>query len=67
MDRYTKTVLTIIAISLVWIAMKNSQVISNAVASSGVIEVKVVDMNWTRYQPLPVSVEGKISCGNDKR
>ena len=27
-----------------------------------VIEVKVVDMNFSRYQPLPVRVEGKIKC-----
>jgi len=65
MDRYTKTVLTIIAISLAWIAMKDTQIISNAVASSGAIEVKVVDMNWTRYKPLPVRIEGKISCHNN--
>ena len=62
MDRYTKTVLTIIAISLVWIAVRDSGVISNAVASPGVVEVKVVDMNFTRYSPLPVRVEGKIKC-----
>lgn len=62
MDGYTKTMLTIIAISLVWIGMKDTQLISNAVASSGVVEVKVVDMNWTRYKPLPVRIEGKIRC-----
>ena len=62
MDRYTKTVLTIIAASLVWIALKDTGIIDDAVASSGVVEVKVVDMNWTRYKPLPVRVEGKIKC-----
>ena len=62
MDRFTKFLLTIIATSLVWIALKDTQIIADAVASSGVIEVKVVDMNWTRYKPLPVKVEGKIKC-----
>lgn len=62
MNRYTKSVLTIIAVSLVWIALKDATVISNAVASSGVAEVKIVDMNFSRYQPLPVRVEGKIQC-----
>ena len=62
MDRYTKSVLTIIAVSLVWIAFKDTQIIPDAVASSGVVEVKVVDMSWTRYSPLPVRVEGKIQC-----
>ena len=62
MDRYTKSILTIIAVSLVWIAFKDTGIIDDAVASSGVVEVKVVDMNWTRYKPLPVRVEGKIKC-----
>lgn len=62
MDRYTKTVLTIIAVSLTWIALNDTGIIDDAVASSGVVEVRVVDMNWTRYSPLPVRVEGKIKC-----
>ena len=62
MDRYTKSVLTVIAISLIVIAMKDVPIIANAMASSGVVEVRVVDMNWTRYKPLPVRVEGKIRC-----
>jgi len=62
MDHYSKTVLTVIVIALVWIAFKDSGIIDDAVASSGVVEVKVVDMNWTRYSPLPVRVEGKIQC-----
>ena len=62
MDLYIKFVLTIIAISLAVIAMKDSGIIAEAVASSGVVEVKVVDMNFTRYSPLPVRVEGKIQC-----
>ena len=62
MDRYSKVVLTVIAIALVWIALKDTQIVGDAVASSGVVEVKVVDMNWTRYKPLPVRVEGKIKC-----
>ena len=61
MDRYNKTILTIIAISLVVIAFEDAPIISNAFASS-VVEVKVVDMNWTRYSPLPVRIEGKIEC-----
>ena len=62
MDRYTKTILTIIAISLVWIAFKDIGIIADARASNGVVKVEVVDMNWTRYSPLPVRVEGKIQC-----
>jgi len=62
MDGYTKSVLTIIAISLVTIALRDAPIISRAIASSGVVEVRVVDMNWTRYKPLPVRIEGKIRC-----
>jgi len=61
-DRFSRTLLTIIAISLVWIAFKDARIIADAVASSGVVEVKVVDMNFSRYSPLPVRVEGKIKC-----
>lgn len=61
MDRYSKTLLTIIAIALVWIGIKDTGIIADAQAASAV-EVKVVDMNWTRYSPLPVRVEGKIKC-----
>lgn len=62
MDRYTKTVLTIIAVSLVWIALKDTGIIDDAVASSGVVEVRVVDFNIPRWNPLPVRVEGVIKC-----
>ena len=61
MDRYSKTLLTIITIALVWIGVKDTGIIADAQAAS-VVEVKVVDMNWTRYSPLPVRVEGKIKC-----
>jgi hypothetical protein len=62
MDRYTKTLLTIIAVSLMLIVLKDTPVISNAVASSGVIEVKIVNSNLTQYRPLPVRVQGEIKC-----
>jgi len=62
MNRYTNFLLTVIAVSLVWIAMKDVPIISNAAASSGVVEVRVVDMNWSRYKHLPVRVENEIAC-----
>lgn len=62
MDRYSKTVLTVIAFALIWLGIKDVALINDAVAATGVVEVKVVDMNWTRYSPLPVRVEGKIKC-----
>ena len=62
MDRYTKTILTVIAASLLWSSFKDMPIISNALASTGVIEVKIVDMNISRYQPLPVKIEGVVKC-----
>ena len=62
MDRYSKTVLTLIAIALLWISIRDVNVISDALASSGVIEVKVVDFNLSQYRPLPVEVQGEINC-----
>ena len=62
MNRYTKTVLTIIATSLVVIALKDVPIISNALASSGVVEVRVVGMDVSQYQALPVKVTGVITC-----
>lgn len=62
MDRYTRTLLTIIAVALVWIAVKDTAVISSANASTGVIEVRIVDMNLSRYRPLPVQLHGEIRC-----
>jgi hypothetical protein len=62
MDRYSKTVLTVIAVTLLWIAIKELPVIADARASPGAMKVHVVDMNWSRYKPLPVKIEGKVEC-----
>ena len=62
MDRYTKAVLTIIAVCLVWISLKDTQIISEALASTGVVEVKVVSMNLNQYQPIPVEIKGEVVC-----
>jgi hypothetical protein len=62
MDRYTRILLTIIAASLLFIAFRDSRIISNAEASSSVVKVEIVDMNLSRYRPLPVRIEGKLKC-----
>jgi len=62
MDRYSKTVLTIIAIALLWNVVKDLSIVENAMASTGVVEVKIVSMNLNQYQPIPVQVLGKIDC-----
>lgn len=62
MDRYGKFMLTLIAFSLVWIGIKDFSFISNAMAASGIIEVKVVEIDFNRYRPVPVEVKGEITC-----
>lgn len=54
-DRYTKTVLTIIAILLVFIAIRATPVVSSAMAYTGLVEVKVVGLEIPSYRPIPVS------------
>ena len=41
-DSYSKTVLTVIAVMLVWHGIKDFSIVENAMASTGVVGVKVV-------------------------
>jgi hypothetical protein len=60
MDRYTKTMLTLMTICLAWIALRGTPLISDAIASAGVVEVKIVDIS--SYRSLPVKAEGEMTC-----
>lgn len=62
MDRYTKCMLSVIAASLAFIAVGQISVVSNAIASTGAVEVRVVEMNLSQFQPIPVKVQGKLEC-----
>ncbi len=62
MDRFTKIVLVIIAASLIWNTIKDFALISDAIAATGIIEVKVVEIDFSRYRPVPVEVRGEITC-----
>lgn len=64
MDRYTKTVSTIIAIALVWLSIKDFSIVEEAEAASGVVEVRVVEMRLNQYQPIPVKIQGDVACKN---
>ena len=46
MDRYSRTLLTVIAIALIWLGTKDLSIISDAMAASGVIEVKVIEIDF---------------------
>jgi len=50
-DRYTKAVLTVIAVALVWLCVKSAAPASPAWAASGPVEVVVVN---GRTKPVPV-------------
>jgi len=60
MDRYTKALLTLITICLLWISLKDIAFISEAMASSGVIDIRIVDIS--SYHSLPVKAEGELTC-----
>jgi len=60
MDRYTKALLTLITLCMLWISLKDTSLISEAVASSGVIDVRIVDISSNRS--LPVKAQGEMTC-----
>lgn len=60
-DGYTKIILTVIAASLLWINLKDIEIISNAFASE-VVQVRIVSMELPNYKPIPVKIMGRISC-----
>jgi hypothetical protein len=55
-------VFTAIAVALVWIGIKDFTIVESAMASTGVVEVKVVSMNLNQYQPIPVKIQGEVVC-----
>jgi len=65
-DWYTKTVLTVIAISLVVLVVRDSQIIPEVwAAGEGVVKVQIVSINNRGYRnwgwkPIPISVDEAI-------
>lgn len=62
MDRYSKLILTIIAVALMLSLIKDISVISEAHASNDILRVKVVELDIPGYRPIPVKVQGKLEC-----
>lgn len=62
MDRYSKVLLTIISLTLTWIAFKDLAFIEHALASNGIVETRVVGIDFNSWDPVPVEVRGKITC-----
>lgn len=61
MDRYTKVMLTIIALSLLWISTQLTSPISNAYAVD-TTRVDIADISVSQHRTLPVHVTGELTC-----
>ena len=59
-DLYTKTVLTVIALCLAVLVIRDIPIIAEVQAEDRVIRVKIVDMAWSA---LPVKVAKKWGSG----
>lgn len=62
MDRYTKTVLTVIAVTLFWIAVRAGELLPVAVAAGADTRIAIADVSVSRNRPLPVVVSGELKC-----
>lgn len=62
MDRYTKFVLTVIAVSLVWISLNLGAVISLGFASAADTRIEIADVSVARHRALPVQIIGEVRC-----
>ena len=62
MDKYTKFVLTLIALSLMWISLHLGVVVSHGYAGYADTKIEIADVTVARSRALPVYVTGSISC-----
>ena len=62
MDKYTRFILTIIAMSLVWISIHVGAFMSTAAAAYGATQIEIADVSVSRARPLPVYVTGELKC-----
>lgn len=62
MDKYTKLVLTVIALSLMWISVQAGTVISNVYAGYADTKIEIADVTVAKSRALPVYVTGELKC-----
>jgi hypothetical protein len=62
MDRYTKFILTLIALSLMWISIQAGALISNGYAAYADTKIEISDVTVARSRALPVYVQGELKC-----
>jgi hypothetical protein len=60
-DKYTKVILTVIAVSLAWIGINVGSPISDAYALM-TQPIEITGVNVSRHTPLPVYVTGELKC-----
>ena len=59
---YTKFILSIIALSLIWISLHLGVVISNGYAGYEDTRIEISDVTVARSRALPVYVTGELKC-----
>lgn len=62
MDRYTKFILTLIALSLMWISIQAGALISNGYAGYADTKIEIADVTVAKSRALPVYVTGELKC-----
>jgi hypothetical protein len=62
MDRYTKFLLTVMAVSLTWISLHLGVLVSNGYAGYADTKVEIADVSVDRSRVLPVYVTGELKC-----
>ncbi len=62
MDRYTKFILTLIALSLMWISLHLGGVVSNGYGAYADTKIEIADVTVAKNRALPVVVTGEIKC-----
>ena len=62
MDRYAKFILTVIAVSLLWISLHVGDLVPNAYAAYMDARIEITDVSVSRHRALPVVVSGELTC-----
>lgn len=62
MDRYSKIMLTLIALSLLWLCVNAGALFSNAFAAYADTRIEIADVTVSRTHALPVYVTGELKC-----
>lgn len=62
MDRYTKTILTVIAISLLWISAHVGDLMPSAFAGNGNTRIEIAGVSVNGRRALPVIISGELTC-----